>query len=233
LHEDLSDTYVYMMPLEGPGGVQFADYKPFRRYGLSRAGITSAARYPAAAYKFLDQLYELELTLWNRYGVPGEDWRYPDEGELDDMGRPAGITMLRDVWGTEGEVVHWHSAGPQWMPDGFNGYEHNAIPEEVAEREASGWQPGENSMHASSIDYTAYAPPADMYVPPLAIALESIETYNEIKSSLDTFVEESRTRFIVGDMDIETEWDTYLSGLENIGLDRLLEIMQEAYAEAY
>jgi putative aldouronate transport system substrate-binding protein len=72
-----------------------------------------------------------------------------------------------------------------------------------------------------------------MYVPPLAIALESIETYNEIKSSLDTFVEESRTRFIVGDMDIETEWDTYLSGLENIGLDRLLEIMQEAYAEAY
>ena len=36
-------------------------------------------------------------------------------------------------------------------------------------------------------------------------------------------------RFIIGDVDIETGWDEYLAELDNIGLPRYLELVQQAY----
>ena len=37
------------------------------------------------------------------------------------------------------------------------------------------------------------------------------------------------TRFALGDLDIEKDWDSYLKELESIGLSQYLEVSQIAY----
>ena len=43
------------------------------------------------------------------------------------------------------------------------------------------------------------------------------------------YVNECQARFIVGDMDIENDWDTYLAELEKMNYEGLLEMDREAY----
>jgi putative aldouronate transport system substrate-binding protein len=49
------------------------------------------------------------------------------------------------------------------------------------------------------------------------------------KTTLIDYVTEMIARFVVGDADINKEWDAYLAELDKIGIDRYLEIMQKAY----
>lgn len=55
------------------------------------------------------------------------------------------------------------------------------------------------------------------------------ETIAELESGIETYCEECRLKFIVGDMDIDKEWDSYVEAVENMGLDELMEIYQGAY----
>jgi len=36
-------------------------------------------------------------------------------------------------------------------------------------------------------------------------------------------------KFIVGDLNVETDWNRYLTELKNLGVDRYLQIMQKTY----
>ena len=39
-------------------------------------------------------------------------------------------------------------------------------------------------------------------------------------------------QFITGAKDIDAEWDGYISALNNVGLERYLELLQKAYDES-
>ena len=41
------------------------------------------------------------------------------------------------------------------------------------------------------------------------------------------------TLFIIGDMDIESEWEDYIAELENIGLSKYIEVTQAAYTRVW
>ena len=51
----------------------------------------------------------------------------------------------------------------------------------------------------------------------------------EIGTALDNSAAEMTARFIIGDADIEADWDDCLAEFERIGLDRCIELMQEAF----
>ena len=46
---------------------------------------------------------------------------------------------------------------------------------------------------------------------------------------MQTYADECFTRFILGDLDIEKDWDNYLGELEAMGLEYYLEICQTAF----
>lgn len=52
---------------------------------------------------------------------------------------------------------------------------------------------------------------------------------SEIQYSLDNYVKESIGAFLSGEWDIDEAWESYLSVLEKIGIDRALEIYQNSY----
>ncbi len=40
------------------------------------------------------------------------------------------------------------------------------------------------------------------------------------------------TRFIIGDLDIDSKWDSYISELKSIGVEELIKTAQSAYDRA-
>ena len=58
---------------------------------------------------------------------------------------------------------------------------------------------------------------------------EEIDLVADIEASLRSFVDESLANFILGNKNVETEWDAYLAELDAIGLDLYVETMQGAY----
>ena len=53
-----------------------------------------------------------------------------------------------------------------------------------------------------------------------------------MKNTINNYVNEALALFIVGDMDVERNWDAYLRELETMGLKRYLEISQSGYDRA-
>ena len=51
----------------------------------------------------------------------------------------------------------------------------------------------------------------------------------EMKSTIDTYVKESRINFILGHKNLTTDWNNYLKDLDKMGLKHYLEIVEAAY----
>ena len=88
------------------------------------------------------------------------------------------------------------------------------------------WKLGELCFNTFPQRYNLH--PAEM---PMKVIFteDELDQIGEIEATLRTYVDESMTRFALGDLDIEKDWDSYLKELENIGLSQYLEVSQIAY----
>ena len=50
-----------------------------------------------------------------------------------------------------------------------------------------------------------------------------------LQSDIYTYVAECIPKFILGEMDTETDWDTFVSNCEGMGLQEVIDIYQTAY----
>ena len=48
-------------------------------------------------------------------------------------------------------------------------------------------------------------------------------------TDIETYAKENSTQFITGVLDIETGWDSYISTIQGMNLERAIEITQAAY----
>ena len=70
---------------------------------------------------------------------------------------------------------------------------------------------------------------------PLIHGFEEGKEYGQIRSPIKDYVNESVARFVVGDLDVNSnsDWNDYLSELQSYKLDRFVEILQIAYDRMY
>ena len=57
----------------------------------------------------------------------------------------------------------------------------------------------------------------------------TISEMAQLMTNINTYVEESIAKFIIGDLKIDSDWDKYLTELNKLGLPRYLEIIQTTY----
>lgn len=69
--------------------------------------------------------------------------------------------------------------------------------------------------------------------PTLVYTADESNRLNTLKTDITMYVEQACGQFITGELDIEENWDTYISTLESIGLDEIVAIEQAAYDRAY
>lgn len=212
--------YVPMGPLDG--NTDLGGYGVYRNNYYSYViGITTDCEDPDLAFAFMDFLYSEEAQLRGRYGIPGEDWDYAEEGAVDFTGGPANIVVYDDtVFGTQNNKL-WHSNYAKIF---------NTI-DKVAYVSDGSWTSVLCDGYSAMFDaYRAAAKPTTV-LPNLVYTAEENEIISEIKTLMGDYIQESRAMFASGVLDPnnDDDWNTYLNNLKAMRLYEYMELAQAAY----
>ena len=214
--------YIGLAPLDGPAGrqTQFYGYT----FSTGTTFITAQSKIPEIAFRYFDYFYSEEGGLYGSYGQKGVSWKEPDPGVLAIDGTPAVVQALEVPEDNEYynkmtlgnrstfySFTHSKRSGPQdWMVEAPGATERFL------------W-------YFTDVAYAPYAVPLSTMLPPLYYDESSISELAQIHATLDEFVYETAVRFITGDLDVNSDWDWFQRELKKIGVDRYLEITQEAF----
>ena len=58
---------------------------------------------------------------------------------------------------------------------------------------------------------------------------EETDEIRLLQTQINDYIHEMGARFVTGETDIDAGWDNYLKTLEDMGLERYLEIRQQVY----
>ena len=214
--------FVGLAPVEGPEGVKFACYKP--TIPTNRWFITADCDNPELAFKVGDFMFDPteEVFLRARFGVEGEHWSRPQEGDVTAYeGYEPMCRQDVNIW-TLTQNAHWRNNAPLYADKASQGG--------VYSEEISWWdKPIADAVYA----YVACDPAEGTFVPTLAFTEDELNQISEIRATLTTYVQECKVRFITRDMDIDTEWDSYVEELQRIGVEQFVEVCQQAYDRMY
>jgi putative aldouronate transport system substrate-binding protein len=215
--------YVALPPLEGPKGAKTTATNT-SSINLGKFAISSQCKDPAVAVRWIDYFYSKEGTLRSAMGVEGRDWRLAEDGEKG-INNEQGVYFKILKFGKE-QNVHWSKIVPRFYPNKLrNG--------EVID---------ENSQEKMLYDVTEklYSPylVENIMLPTFMTSEEAEEMaeYGYLISDTKTgYVTVSYSKFILGEWDItnDAQWDKYVKQLDDMGLQRYIEIKEKNYKEQY
>lgn len=178
--------------------------------------VTSACEYPEIAVRMADYFYSVEGSYVALYGPPGEDnlWYVNDDGKVVFTDRDNMNTRKFDYT-------------PGYPLPAFRGSEFIAAQAEISESEMSEKEKLIKQNKELTIEYyTPVIPDKVLYN--TNIALDDLRDYNMISSDMGQNAT-WRKEFLLGQRNIDTEWDAYISFMERAGVDRYIEIWQNSY----
>lgn len=211
------NDYVTVPPLKGPGGVQSAPYDPYSSFLPGRFVITNKSKNPAAAFRLGDLLMSEEAALRSTVGRPDQEWTKAAQGELGLDGKQANWKQLT----TFGQLqnVHWAQAGPSIRTNAFRmgQYADPKNPLEII------------LANETKNKYQPYGLKVEKAVPPLSYTNAQADELSTIEKSITDYKNQFFAKAVTGAVDIDKEWDNYLSTLDKMNVKRYLEIQQQAY----
>jgi len=208
-------------PLAGPDGVATAVYAPLM--GNNRAVITNnlPEELMPVAVRWLDNFYTEISALVSVQGMEGIHWRFAEPGEVGIHGGPA--LWARKALLDAGQVdnVTYFQANPNFRDNHFR-------LGEVANRDIV---EQETLLFDMTVIQEPFRMRRDQIMPVVIFDEAQSAEVSDLSVSINTHVNESIARFIVGDLDIENDWDWYLRELEVMGLQRFIQLQQQAFDE--
>ena len=233
-----AQNYFPMAPLKSEDGTQ-------RWYGtqnttllMNQWAVTANCGAPEIVARLIDYMYDPMITIQNNHGPIGivlevvEDENYP-EGAYKSVA-PEGFSTHGE-WFVDNHFQKVPRLMYGWLKECNNG------------RGIEYFDPSEphwttltdsyvvNGVFAANGDTQKFTqdkiigPSIMNDFPDVKPTQEETDELNLIEPDFEKYVEESLTRFITGEMDIETEWDNYVETVKRMGYDRLLEIYQQQY----
>ncbi len=177
-------------------------------FGAERMSISTNCKYPELAIQYCDFWFTDEGIQLANYGVEGESCQVVDGvAQFTDL-------VLNNPNLAAGDAISFYTgrnSTPSWSSN-------SKLLVSFNEDEAGAFE-----IWANSRDNR------DSY--PYVAQLTMDETYeiSKLASDYESYALECRDKFIVGDMDIETEYAEYEENVRTMGLTRALEIKQDAY----
>ena len=212
--------FTFQPPLIGPRGV---NYYPLRPHGAgASAFITRDAAYPEAAFRWLDHMSKKETTMTARYGELGVDWRWttPEENAISFFGTPAQMEQFHTLWATPNNK-HWNLTPGSFYIDGENSV--------LMKWEDDGSFDNDRLAMYQVFEERAAGRDVPEQVGTILYTEQELNQIREMRSTIDTYREESRALFITGALSLDRDWNAYLQALDRMGLGQYLEIAQRAY----
>lgn len=221
--------YIANKPLTGPAGLRITRFDYYNKFGVGGgvgAMIPASSKKAALVMRWLDWFYSEEGSLAGFYGAEGMSWEKPVAGEASLGGSSTPKYKARTM--KEGEPyygnVTW-SGFPHFITAAMR--ESFVAPADIYEPKGTGF---EKYLHTLTRDnYAPYGARLQDMLPPLFYAEADVQEISQLKTSINTYVEESMARFVTGDLKVDADWDKFLGELKKIGLDRYLQLVQKAY----
>ena len=217
--------YDALPPLTGPEGKSYTTYTSPSVPGATFVLTTKASQTEQIqAIKMLNYIFSEEGELNGMFGLEGKGWVKPGPGDiaLDESlkaryKRPQS-TPANGNWNALTQYNNTAQfrntqavAKDTKSPDG---YERRLF-------EAT-------KLYEPHADKAAMFPYGEAWVDPArAGELATLQT------NMGTFVQQSAVQFIIGKKSLDSDWDSYLKNLDQLGLKRFLEIYQQAYDKTH
>lgn len=204
------DQYVTLPPLKGPNGDQYIagnpdllSHNPDPKFVLS-----ASSKEKEAVMRFVDQFYIPENAVQAQVGYLGEALSLED-GKYTVLDMPEGMTW--DTWFYKTSMRGiWPLYAPKSMEEQF-----------VAP------PPAAASKLEIDKNYVPYIKP-DNNVPKLKLTEEQATELSIIQTDCDSYVSKMVSEWFMNG-GVDEGWDDYVAELKKMGLDRYVEIYQEAY----
>lgn len=207
--EEIGKDYLSAAALKGPEGIQeFTKVAP----SVSTIGnfaITSANPNPAATVRWMDYFYSDEGSRLYYMGIEGETYEETDDGEFVYTDK---ITNSEDGLTMEQELAKYLT----WL-----GGNQGIIKEEYF----LGSESAPASLEAAE-KIIPFVP--DEIWPGFLYTEDESKYLSSTGTDINKFVEEERDKFISGDVPF-SKWDEYVKTIEDMGLEKYLEIQQDAF----
>ena len=179
-------------------------------YTSGNTAISADCENPEVAMRWLDYLFTEEGALLANYGIEGDTFEFNEEGEPEFtdkiLNNENGWTMTQTVASylcPSAGIANWSD----WT------------------RELAGVPEKDQAC------YDVWSEADDTWRLPSSVTLTQDESTERaaLYADISTTVKEQTAQFISGALDIESNWDAYISSLEASGIERAIEITQAAY----
>ena len=222
--------YTTLGVIEGPEGVAFSP--TCLTEPVYYCYITCDCPDPEIPFRLLDLCCDAEATLTIRYGREGEYWRWANDeekaagasyaalGYTDVLYTSANMSL---AWGQQTNEI-WNR-NIDWQPIGFTALTPKTTYENpISQYNADDWSGG---------IIQRYGKCPKILVGSLAYTEEELNALGTLQADLETYVNECATRFVIGEMNLDTDWDTFQATLESMGVETYLQLSQAAYDRAF
>ena len=212
--------YTALAPLTGPSGDSYIYHSPMNIINGCFA-ISSQCKNQAAAMRWGDWFFspEADFALW--YGILGENWDYASSTDKNLFGDAPALWKYIDNPGnkTSQNIV----CGGMLLPAA------EATKDFYAGMASTGGDNYDAKMTTLVIENYVGHEMKELVPEEMYYTNEEANELAQIMVPLEDYMKETTARFIMGKMNIDQDWDKYISELDKIGLKRYLEIKQKAY----
>nr|WP_288825366.1 DUF3502 domain-containing protein [uncultured Clostridium sp.] len=224
-------NWACLEPVAGPDGVRLAARSIATYFGSSIGSISANCKYPVIAAALFDFMASEEASNVQAYGPEGFGWDWTTEG-----------TSLGD--GVPKYETHTIPDDFDWIGNGFpKNYAHKAYTADAMVRSSDIAYRSALKIENPDLDveyvfqkaaekYEKYSPDINTLIPNLAFEGEDSQAVSEYTLTIGGYVNQATVQFITGNLDIDKEWDNYISKLKDMGVEDYIKRYQKCY-DAY
>ena len=159
-----------------------------------------------------------EASLFGRYGVEGTDWKRVDEGSpalFESIGAKAKILPILPYGSIQNS--HWNQFNPSFRSIDMSdtvAWDGNPLNGEYFKAQALSAYIGKGPENTFARDR-------------MILELDEMREFGDLYNSISAYVKETVSLFASGEKNLDKDWDEFQQSLENLGIDRYLELAQK------
>ncbi|CAN7402452.1 ABC transporter substrate-binding protein [Paenibacillus sp. LjRoot153] len=218
--------YDPIAPLTGPDGASFAAH--YIGIGNSVFAVTNKNKNPEAAIRLADYLYTDEGTTMSNFGEEGRNWVKADANDKNTRGTAAKFKVKETTYGV-GQVQndHWNQMGP-----GLRSSEYRETAY-AASQDIYTMDGLETRLYKATKELYEGHQPKEEFPTDIFLTNDQANQVKQLKPIITDYVKQSMLQFIMGAKSIDKDWDAYVKGLKDSGMDQFIKIYQDAYDKVY
>ena len=226
--------YTVVPALTGPSGVRYSCNQPV--VPSAGAVITVDCENPLAAFLVCDYMCSEEMSITQRYGERGVDWDYMEDVTIAPVEqfvptfKGYEITMypydMITFWNsTEAQSKCYRQTGPMILDMTITA----GAGVWIESSDPTVRQLAELELVTADAALSCYEDQPEEVIDFAPLTMDETSEVADVKSAINSYVEEMTCAFLSGDKDIDSSWDEFIKGLNDIGLNEYLETLQKAY----